>query len=394
MADTTPPSPTPPRSPKSSTEPSTKASNDVTLRQKFGNVLSAISDTINSNLIIIRYGTLGSIVLLGAYGIANTPLFYRYKSLWDIPESMWRRRRWVHGRIIGVVENNHTTSYGLVSDNRGRGLSSLLSTSIQKDVSSNQLDFSTPETNDSPSANSDATKLQPVVILFRHSSPVERLLTQNAMDKVLALTGKSPSRMFYSSTNPNKHLLPIELAGISHHPMISCMPSERLINKLAKDKTRVSIQLLAQRANASSLNSQERIPEENGCTAVCQVTYKKPNQWFNTTNVSLELVTSGQALISPCVVPESDNTDDKKHKNSTTIINFNPSPKQLQQDAKFISQLEEAEYAAWKSKTGIWSLDKMRELRPEYTEEERYVSTLLSTKVWNILKIGLGWIRR
>jgi hypothetical protein len=214
------------------------------------------------------------------------------------------------------------------------------------------------------------------------------------MDKVLSLTGKSPSRMFYSSTNPHRNLLKVELAGIANPPFPS---SDTILNRLAEDKTRVSIRLLAQRASTSSLNAQERIPEEDDTAALCHVTYKKPNQWFSSTNLNLEMVSSGQATILSCVVPESDDSGDakeKKGKDATNIINFNPSPKQLQQDAAFMSQLEEAEYAAWKSKVGIWSLGSMRNMRPEYQEEETYVSSLWSTKLFNLLKMGWSLFRR
>lgn len=382
----------PPTAPASTDlTPPSPPQNNRTIRQQLGSALSAISDTVNSNLIIIRYGTVGSIVLLGAYGIANTPLFYRYKSLWDVSEGMWRRK-WLHGRIVGVLK--HKNVHAASSSKQPRGLSSLQSHSLQNGASSSAQ--TTYQESHQSDTNSEPTKIDPIVILFRHSSPIERLLTQNVMDKVLFLTGKSPSRMFYSSTNPHRNLLRVELAGIIHPPF-SVLSSDGLLNRLSDDKTRVSIQLLAQRASTSSLNAQERIPEEDDTTALCHVTYKKPNQWFSSTNLSLELVSSGQAAISSCVVPESEgsvNAKEKEGKDATTIINFNPSPKQLQQDAAFMSQLEEAEYAAWKSKAGMWSLESTRKMRPEYHEEETCISNLWSTKLFNLLKMGRGWIRR
>ena len=358
---------------------------DPSLRRKIGAALSSISDLINSNIIIVRYGTLGSIILLGAYGISNTPLFYRYRSLWDIPESMWTRRGWVHGRIVGVVENRNVNDFGAASrGKRQEGLSALLSTSLQQNDASSA--------DNTQSTNLDQTKVRPVVILFRHSSFIERLLTQSAMDRVLSFTGQSPSRMFYSSTNPRRNLLSVELAGVSYPPYHST--SMALLNNLAGNKTRVCIQLIAQRASATSLNPERRISEEEESTALCHVTYQKPNQWLSSTNLGLELITSGQATISSALIPESDGKENKLHDN-VTIINFNPTTKQLQQDATFMSQLEEAEYSAWKSRSGIWSLESTRELlRPEYKEEEIYVSNLWSTKVWKVMKMGWSWIRR
>jgi hypothetical protein len=54
-------------------------------RQLFGNWTVQVSEAINDNLILVRYGTITSIVLLSAYGFYKTPLFFRYKSVNDIP---------------------------------------------------------------------------------------------------------------------------------------------------------------------------------------------------------------------------------------------------------------------------------------------------------------------
>lgn len=354
---------------------------DPSIRRKIGAALSSISDVINSNIIIVRYGTVGSILLLGAYGISNTPLFYRYKSLWDIPESLWTRRRWVHGRIVGVVENRNANDVVAASRGKGQeGLSALLSTSLQRNDATS--------TSNTQSTNFDHTEVQPVVILFRHSSLMERLLTQSAMNNVLSISGQSPSRMLYSSTNPRRNLLSVELAGISYPPYHPT--STALLNNLAENKARICIQLIAQRASTTSLNPENRISEEEESTALCHVTYQKPNQWVSSTNLGLELITSGQTTMSSTLIPESG-----KKERKAKIINFNPTTKQLQQDARFMSQLEEAEYSAWKSRIGIWSSQSTRELlRPEYKEEEIYVSNLWSTKAWKVMKMGWSWIRR
>ena len=386
MATTDPQSPSAPST--SSAEPPAPESTlkSPTIRQRLGGTFSSISDTINSNLIIIRYGTIGSIVLLGAYGIANTPLFYRYKSLWDIPESKWMRRKWIHGRIAGVVNNKKYATHVPQTANEGKGLTSLLSSSLQKEA-----DDKTHTRLESSTTNRSQSSAQPVVILFRHSSPIERLLTQSAMNKVLSFTGKPSSRMLYSSSNPQKKLLKVELAGIAHAQYT--MALDGLLSRLAADNAQVSIQLLAQRANASSYNLKQRVFKEEG-SALCHVTYRKPNQWFSSTDIALEMVKLGHAVISSSVVPKSCEKNDQKSKNETIIINFNPTPKQLQHDAAFMSQLEEAEYSAWKSKIGVWSLENMRALKPEYEEEERHVNNLWSTKAWNVLEKCWSWIRR
>ncbi len=54
-------------------------------RQLMGKWTVQVSEAINDNLILVRYGTITSIVLLSAYGFYKTPLFFRYKSVNDIP---------------------------------------------------------------------------------------------------------------------------------------------------------------------------------------------------------------------------------------------------------------------------------------------------------------------
>ncbi|KAL3794936.1 hypothetical protein HJC23_004313 [Cyclotella cryptica] len=387
--------------------------NDVpTLRHRLGTHLSDLSDLINSNLILFRYGAVSSILLLSVYGMANTPLFYRYKSVWDIPAKMWKRR-WIHGRIVGVQ-----TGRGEAMNGGGRassGISSLLSSSVLR-----QRNYSLEYENNHSSTNQTITKTNeahcPIIVFVRHSSPMERLLTQKAMDKLLSLTGNSNhSSSNTSHTQRRRNLIPIELAGILHPPPTTTTLGDMshhhgmgLLHKLVHDKTRVSIQLLAQRATVASLSDvspeegRARIPlsDDGQSTAIGHVTYRKPKQWFHRSNVSLELVAAGQALLSSSVVPQSLETRDDVDATTTittitnTVLHFDPTPRHLQEDAAFLSLLEQAEYTAWKAKVGVWSSEKMRDLRMEYRVEEEYVSSRWSTRVWNALRRGWGWIRQ
>lgn len=65
--------------------PPTDASSDESWRQVVGRGMHYVSDVINENIVAARYATMASIVLLSAYGIASTPLFYRFKTVKDIP---------------------------------------------------------------------------------------------------------------------------------------------------------------------------------------------------------------------------------------------------------------------------------------------------------------------
>ena len=76
----------------------------------------------------------------------------------------------------------------------------------------------------------------------------------------------------------------------------------------------------------------------------------------------------------------------------TTLVNFNPTVKQLREDTQFLSKVEEAEYAAWKSKVGMWSTDEMRDLRTEYLAEEE--SSKTKWQIRSIIKRGWEWMIR
>jgi hypothetical protein len=61
------------------------ASRNESWRQVVGRGMHYVSDVINENILVARYATIASVILLTAYGVASTPLFYRFKAVKDIP---------------------------------------------------------------------------------------------------------------------------------------------------------------------------------------------------------------------------------------------------------------------------------------------------------------------
>lgn len=400
-------------SPNSNSSVGSDSGGDPTsFRTQVGDRLSSLTDVVNENLIIVRYATFSTVFLLGAYGIANTPLFYRYKNLNDIANKVFTKRRRIHGRLVGVLDS--TNNIALSS----RQFASTSSQSSEHWNDAAAISSSVLH----PNGGNDYTQTQqqqkPITVLFRHSSPMERLLTQSAMERILQFTTarEESTSLLYSSSNTHRNLLPIELAGIVSPPTIaptnhrhSSVLSATLTNgsstssstqssslvpevlqSLIEKKTRVSLQMLALRTAPSTNNngtkkstSPSMMDESNIHSAICHLHYRKPNQWFSTTNLGLELVQRGQALVNQdgLVIPTKDD-------NNAALIDFNPTVKQLQKDSTFISQLEEAEFAAWKLREGVWSSTQMRALRKEYAEEEAY----LNSSLWSKLKRGFSWI--
>ena len=66
-------------------QPPAGTSVEESWRQVVGRGMHHVSDVINENIAAARYATIASILLLSAYGVASTPLFYRFKTVKDIP---------------------------------------------------------------------------------------------------------------------------------------------------------------------------------------------------------------------------------------------------------------------------------------------------------------------
>jgi hypothetical protein len=99
----------------SSSTPS-KASDDnqhSIIREFIGSTMHSFSDTINDNMVAARYGVFAGVLLLTAYGVSNTPLFFRFRTVSEIPASYFVNRRRLYGRIICVNKSNSNNERSL-----------------------------------------------------------------------------------------------------------------------------------------------------------------------------------------------------------------------------------------------------------------------------------------
>jgi hypothetical protein len=60
-------------------------SDETSVRKVVGTRMHNLSQAINDNLIAARYGAMAGIFLLTAYGLSNTPLFFRFRIISEIP---------------------------------------------------------------------------------------------------------------------------------------------------------------------------------------------------------------------------------------------------------------------------------------------------------------------
>ena len=72
------------------------------LRKTTGQAMHQLSNLVNENIVVARYGTMATVSLLVAYGFYRTPLFFRYKTVAEIPAELFTNRRTLHGRIVHI----------------------------------------------------------------------------------------------------------------------------------------------------------------------------------------------------------------------------------------------------------------------------------------------------
>jgi hypothetical protein len=69
----------------------------------------AVSDTINDHLIVARSLTMATIGVMAWYGISQTPLFFRYRTVADVPYRYFQRNLTLHGcRLISHARHPAT----------------------------------------------------------------------------------------------------------------------------------------------------------------------------------------------------------------------------------------------------------------------------------------------
>jgi hypothetical protein len=80
------------------------------IRDVVGTGTVQLSEWVNSNLIVARYAAYTGIGLLAAYGISHSPLFFRYKTVADIPSHYFLRRRKIKCRLVADTSSKSASS--------------------------------------------------------------------------------------------------------------------------------------------------------------------------------------------------------------------------------------------------------------------------------------------
>lgn len=353
-------------SPSSEASQQAACSNDDTgsLRSKFGEGTARFSGFINENKIAVRYGVIASISVLGCYAISQTPLFFRYRTVSEIPPPFFHRRKCMTGRLMIC---NNTNSSNHTSAVRGQ--------------------------------------FEPITCYLRHLSPMERLLPKSWLDRLLKLYPAASFSKGKPEESPHE-LIRIQIAGIqypttrnSNKSNISSSSVRQLIsinyesnhdlsagqdwiNKLAEQRSLVRCQLLARRIPNSGASSKQEhssrskrpipglpsdsvfdasIKDKGEHVAVARLFYRpKPTQLFRT-DLGESMVLKGYAAVS----------DDGlyPHSPAERVVDATEQVKSLQRDAGYMERLGRAEYQAARGSYGVWADPEYRQERADVMDE-------------------------
>ena len=340
----------------------TNASSSLDFRRDVvGKATVQFSDYINDNLILARYVAAATIGALTVYGISQTPLFFRYRTVADIPSTLFRGRRKIKGRLLRS------------------------------------------------STATDAN--QPIRVHVRHLSPLERVLSKRLFD---ALLKWHPAAAVGVRPQDNKRdLLQVEIAGIrsteyylssgsSSSSSAYDAPGEWL-NRLAANHTVVTMQLLGRRVvwnppneqSASSLPEAKKrqipglstgnsITDENANQiAVARLYYRpKPTQLFPT-DLAYSMVRWGRADICANGLYGTHASSNERLLDTTQDV------KDVQADAKYMDELAKAEYQAAAETRGMWADSSIRQKRSDLLAEVDFQEkATLWQKLWRRLRGG------
>lgn len=306
-----------------------------------------LSDLINDNLIAARYIAFSTIGLLTVYGLAHTPLFFRYRTVAELPSAYFTSRKCIQGRLIRAI----------------------------------------------PATDAD----QPIICSIRMLSPAERFLSKSSFDWLMR-SHPTASILGKRADQIDRELIRVEVAGIRSPPWYqsaSEQPGEWL-SRMADERTTVSCQLLARRvpsrvannatsgSTSGSTSGGKRtmgsvLPEletqsspQSGSSAdqvaVCKLYYRPKSFQFFGTDMAESMVRFGRAVAASDGLYHSEPSEQR-------VIDTTTNVKDLRKDAAYAERLSSAEYEAAKGSYGMWSDASIRKSRSDVVEEVDFQTT-------------------
>jgi hypothetical protein len=383
----------------------------VVVREKMGQVSLALADWVNDNLILARTGVLVSVTVLGAYGVSQTPLFFRYPTVAALPPATFQGRVRLWGRLMCVDVDSARAAAGVAS-------SSSSSNSRSRD----------------PPA-------QPVRCYVRHVSPVEAFLPTSTWRWLLHICHPSSVALGIRRPQENpRNMLHVEVAGLqqsvdAYSPSTDSSRSNNINNsrrspqeenaagaclaRLARENTAVTIQLLARRrvvtegggseddapqgGQAASRPAEKKkrpipgleqtvssfVAEEDSSSclgeqiAIGHLSYRPKTWQWRATDVAYSMVRYGRASL----LAEGDLWASSSSSSSSSSSCQQPPPKEerivdasenlvdLRADAQYLQDLAAAEYEAAAERRGLWADPTFRQERSDVVAEVEFQAT-------------------
>jgi hypothetical protein len=202
-------------------------------------------------------------------------------------------------------------------------------------------------------------------------------------------------------------------AGIQSPPL-SLLPvqyrPEQFLEKLAKERTLVTCQLLSRQvyfeaeptgaSNPRKRIMEERLPElqdskqqeqqikkpnKDQQLAICRISYRPTLLQLFSSDIAESLLRAGKASASSSLVTAT-NLDEKGIPKSK-IVDASQRIQDLRKDVKYLDRLAKVEFDAAKESTGMWSVPEVRATKPEVVEEAEFQTKAnIRQKIWRWLR--------
>jgi hypothetical protein len=328
-----------------------------------------------------------TIGLLAAVGISQTPLFFRYRTVADIPSKLFLERRKIWVRLLRTEESTRRT----IEETQTQGSA--------------------------------------IRIKARHLSPWEVILPK-AIWEVWLRFHPAAAVGVRLQDNP-RETLTVQVAGLTS---TTSDYDTAWLDSLAKHHPFMTLELLGRRLGSSSTEEQRNSRLYNGTTlshhhtlvpqkrvipgferkshrdnhdtlaqqiAVGRLYYRPQPQLF-ATDLGLHMVRWGHANPSngglygdekeetPSILSSSSSTSDStRERRRAGVVDTTESVQDLQKDVKYMEQLVQAEYTAAREARGQWADPGVRSRRRDIVEEVEFQATATFwQKLWRRLRGG------
>jgi len=375
---------------------------DLDPRQTVGKTMHVVSDLVNENLIAARYAALASIGLLAAYGISQTPLFFRYRTVSEIPSRLFTARKTITGRLMVCRDKDNNATAAAAQKNNPTAVTCFVRhlSPMERLLSKSWLNW--------------LLKIHPAATLRRErpeESPHELLRVQVAGIVYPSL----PEKETMSSSNSGNSLLqqisiPTDFGGNSSlaKNQSNQYAGQEWLRQLAEDRVVVKCKLLGREvlkrpaledsAGGSGGRSKRAIPgfeeratnntisttqteNEEDQVAVAFVQYYPKRHPLLGADLGEHMVQSGRA------VPSQDGGL-YAHTATEQVVDTTKNVQTLRKDAAYMERLERAEYQACNGSYGVWMDPAYRATRTDVVEEVEFQQHApFYRKAWR-------WLRR